>query len=63
MAEQTITGRCRQGDCSGCDGTMRIGTGWNWWCTHDCHPEPVILDKAHQPALDFWRKHRKGAGR
>lgn len=57
--EATITGWCRLGECARCPGTLRGGTGWNWWCTCRHHPEPVIKDPAHQPALDFWRKHRQ----
>jgi hypothetical protein len=56
--ERTITGFCERGICSSCSGQMSTGTGWNWWCTHGCHPEPVITDPAHRPALDFWRRHR-----
>ena len=61
MADKTITGACAQSNCEGCDGQIYTGTGWNWWCTHHCHPEPVIRDPAHQSALDYWRKHRRHA--
>ena len=54
-----MTGWCENGaNCDRCPGVLRTATGWNWWCTHGCHPEPVIRDPSHQPALDYWRKHR-----
>lgn len=56
-----ITGWCRRDQHESCDGEMRGGTGWNWWCTCLCHPEPPLRDPSHQPALDFWRKHRPAA--
>lgn len=63
MSESTVTGWCERGDCSRCNFTLRAGTGWNWWCTHDCHPEPTVTNPDHQPALDFWRRHRKAGVR
>jgi hypothetical protein len=62
MADPTITGWCELGKHDLCRGEIRTGTGWNWWCTCTCHPEPVITNPAHQPALDYWRKHRKAGG-
>lgn len=58
MTAAAVTGFCRRGQCGSCDGNVRTGTGWNWWCTHDCHPEPVLDRSEYRPALDYWRKHR-----
>lgn len=55
-----ITGWCgERGEHANCDGTMRAQTGWNWFCTCSCHPEPTVREAWMQPAIDFWRKHRK----
>lgn len=60
MTERTVHGFCERGECHRCDGVMRAATGWNWFCTHECHPEPVVRAE-HQRALDFWRAHRKAS--
>ncbi len=57
----TKTGFCGRSENDSCDGVNRTATGWNWWCTCRCHPEPTITDEAHRPALEFWRKHREAA--
>ncbi len=62
---RTTTGFCDRGECDRCltftAGRLLTGTGWNWWCTCACHPEPVLRDEAHRPALDLWRRHRQEA--
>lgn len=55
---RAMTALCRRDRHAGCDGVNLAATGWNWWCTCHCHPEPTITDEAHRPALEFWRKHR-----
>lgn len=55
----TLTGFCARADHPACSGRNLTATGWNWWCTCGCHPEPTITDEAHRPALEFWRRHRE----
>lgn len=59
MTVVTVAAECRQGDHGACGGRMLAGTGWNWWCTCACHPEPVLREAWHGPALEFWRRHRE----
>ncbi len=55
----TMTGFCSRADHGSCSGLNLTGTGWNWWCVCRCHPEPVVTDETHRPALEYWRRHRE----
>ena len=59
----TITGQCQQGRHDACSFVLRAATGWNWWCTCHCHPEPTLADAAPESgaekAIAFWRTHRE----
>lgn len=61
----TITGHCQHGSHGSCDGVMHRATGWNWFCTCHCHPEPSLADCAPdsgaEKAIAFWRAHRGDA--
>ena len=60
MTDNTITRWCTDGKHVQCSGIIRAGTGWNWWCTCTCHPEPTVEPGRadFQQAFDFWKRHR-----
>lgn len=61
----TMTGHCQRADHKACGFVLRAATGWNWWCTCRCHPEPTVSDAAPdsgaEHAIKFWRAHREDA--
>lgn len=61
-SQVTITGYCRRSQHESCTRVLRMSTGWNWWCTCQCHPEPTLADAAPdsgaENAIAYWRAAR-----
>ena len=59
--ESDVTGWCAKANHEGCNGTLRTGVGFHWFCACTCHPEPAtsgLGGRDRQKAIDVWRAAR-----
>lgn len=58
-----LTGWCAKRLHESCDGTLRTGQGFHWWCACTCHPVPeptlVQIEAGGNRALAEFAKARE----